>query len=191
MKAQRAGAKSTDPAATWIPPATVSKPSLLVDGADDRFREFIQNWNSLAMHQQRIREIIASMGGLTAPQYAILMNISHLQKETGVGLGVVAGALGVTSPFVVTEVKRLVGKGLIVKHKNAVDRRGVLLVLSQQGRSLLERIAPNLRMINDTAFGALNNKDFAMLSRLCALLVRDMESSLRVAEGLQREAKLD
>jgi DNA-binding MarR family transcriptional regulator len=185
MTSQRTAAQSPGP---WVPPLTVSIPGLLNDGKDDKFREFIQNWNTLASHQQRMREIIATMGGLTAPRYAILMNVSQMQQADGVSVRAVAAALNVTAPFVVTEVQQLISSGLLEKHRNPRDKRGVLLNLSPKGRAALERLAPKLRIINDAVFGSLSPRDFLMLSRVCAVLVQDIEATLRIAQSMQREA---
>ncbi|HMN83537.1 MAG TPA: MarR family transcriptional regulator [Burkholderiaceae bacterium] len=171
----------------WKPPLTVSLPQLLVDGSDREFRRFVLNLHRVSTQMVKVRESIAALRGLTAPRYSILMLIASEQGDAGISVRAVAEQMKVSAPFVVTEVGFLIRARLVEKRKNPDDKRGVLLKLSQKGRSELERLAPKLRSVNDSLFGSLSAKDFATLQRLCALLVQNAEVALALLEALARE----
>jgi DNA-binding MarR family transcriptional regulator len=181
----RSNAARADPEAPWLPPATTSVAELLNEGSDADFRGFLHNLMRASAQLLRIREALAALGGMTSPRYAILMQVAHKQGDSGISVRAVAEAMNVTAPFVVTEVGHLIAAGLVEKRKNPLDKRGVLLSLTEQGRTTLERLAPTQRMINDAVFGSLSRKDFNALSKICAMLVRDAEAAAKLLEAMQ------
>lgn len=181
----RSNAARADAEAPWLPPATISAAELLNEGSDADFRGFLHNLMRASAQLLRIREALAALGGMSAPRYALLMQVAQKQGETGVSVRSVADAMNVTTPFVVTEIGHLVAAGLVEKRKNPHDKRGVLLSLTEQGRTTLERLAPTQRMINDAVFGSLSRKDFNNLSKICAMLVHDAETATKLLEAMQ------
>jgi DNA-binding MarR family transcriptional regulator len=152
-------------------PPTVSRPALLEDGTDRRFRTLVHDLLTITTRMEAVREHLGVRMGISGSQYSVLVAIAHLQRETGVSVGAVASALHVSSAFVASETGKLAQLGLIRKRTNPHDRRGVLLSVSAAGRLQLGRIGSDIREINDLFFGALNAKAFAALSTAAAALV--------------------
>jgi len=67
-------------------PLTVSRPSLLEDGSDRRFRQLIYDLLTISVRMEAVREHLARRMGISAPQYSVLVAIAQLQCETGVSV---------------------------------------------------------------------------------------------------------
>lgn len=164
----------------WTPPASTSLPGLLVDGSDREFRTFVKNQNRMSLKLLELRERFGGLIGISAPQYGILMEIAHAPQAAGIGISALAEQLGVTVPFIVTEVGRMVRDGLLEKHPNPVDRRGVLVTLSAQGRTSVERLAPRLREANDMLFGALSTRELTLYRSMIDRMMHSADAALRL-----------
>jgi MarR family transcriptional regulator, organic hydroperoxide resistance regulator len=152
-------------------PATVSRPTLLEQGSDERFRRLVYDLLTVATRMTVVREHLGRRMGISAPQYSLLMAIGQLQGELGVGVTAVARVLHVSSAFVATETGKLAQAGVLTKRANPKDRRAVLLSLTRAGRALIERNSAEVRAINDIFFGALTATTFAAASAAMAALV--------------------
>ena len=68
-------------------PATVSRPALLENGSDDRFRQLVYDLLTVSVRMEAAREHLARRLGVSGPQYSILMAIARLQGPHGVRVG--------------------------------------------------------------------------------------------------------
>jgi len=171
-------------------PATVSRPALLENDSDDRFRQLVYDLLTVAMRMEAVREHLARRLGVSGPQYSILMAITRLQGPQGVRVGAIAKALHVTSAFIASESGKLAQLKLLLKRPNPQDGRGVLLSLAPGGRRKLDRVAGEIRAINDLFFGALDASSFAGLSRASAALVKGSAKALDYVAVLATEPAL-
>jgi DNA-binding MarR family transcriptional regulator len=167
------------------PPRSVSKPELLDDDGRDRaFRSMVYDLLTVGARMQDVRDRLAAEIGVTGPQYAILMAIAHLQDEAdGAGVRVVARRLHVSGPFITAQVNRLVTAGLVAKHPNPADGRGVILRLSDDGVAKLDALAPVIQNANDTFFAPLSGQEFAQLSDLAARLQQSSSTAIQDISG--------
>lgn len=164
-----------------FPPRTVSRPVLLADGRDDAFRELIRDLVDFSARLQGIREEIARFMGVSSPQYNILMSIAHCNDQD-ISVGQVAEALRVSVPFVVTETRRLVDAGLLIKESDLHDRRRVYLRLTALAVRALQDVAPLQRAVNDILFESLGRKEFAQLQKIVPGLLQSCAPALAEAE---------
>src|SRR5258708_7196347 len=86
---------------------TVSRPELLVNGADAQFRSFVHGMLAFAGQLEAVRDGFAALLGLTGIRYTILISISHLQSDGEVTVGAVADHLHLSGAFVTTETGKL------------------------------------------------------------------------------------
>jgi MarR family transcriptional regulator, organic hydroperoxide resistance regulator len=163
-------------------PATVSRPALLEDGTDDRFRQLVYDLLTVSVRMEAVREHLARRLGVSGPQYSILMAITRLQGPHGVRVGAIAKALHVTSAFIATETGRLARLGLVSKNPNPKDRRGVLLAVTAKGEAALNKLGPEIRAVNDDFFKPLDRGAFMALASAAAALV---ESSSKIERRLR------
>jgi len=168
-------------------PPTTSRPELLdKNGESDLcFRQFLYDFSTLGRHIDSVRAYLASLVGLTPPQYNCAMTIAYHQGGLGVSVSDVARHLHVSIAFVTNEVGKLEKAGLVTKHHNPKDARGILLRLSADGIRALTEIGTQRRKVNDSLFRSLSAKDFAHLARIVASLVDDFASTVQLIEVLE------
>jgi MarR family transcriptional regulator, organic hydroperoxide resistance regulator len=150
---------------------TISKPELLVNGDDAEFRAFVHDFLAFSQILTDIRAGFGEYLGLTGIQYTILISVAHLQGRVGIGVNAIAEHLHLSGAFITTEAAKLVRAGLISKRVNAKDKRRVLLAVTPEGRSLLNKLVEVQAPVNDVLFDTLTAKEFMPLKAIMARLV--------------------
>ncbi|WP_245286434.1 MarR family winged helix-turn-helix transcriptional regulator [Bradyrhizobium sp. ARR65] len=150
---------------------TVSKPELMPDGTDIRFRQFIHDFLAFSARVDECRAYFGRRLGISGIAYTTLISIAHLEGEEGVGVSRIAEHLHLSGAFVTIEVAKLVKAGLVKKRTNDVDRRRVLLTVTAKGRKMLDDLVSIQAPVNDALFDCLSADDFTRLSAIMARLV--------------------
>ena len=145
---------------TRAKPLTVSRPELLTNGSDGRFRSLVHGMLAFAARLEGVRSRFAALLGLTGIQYTILISIRHLQGDGDVTVGAVADHLHLSGAFVTIETGKLLRMGLITKIQDLKDRRRVCLRVTERGRQLLAKLAPVQAPVNDALFDFLSAEQF-------------------------------
>jgi flavin reductase (DIM6/NTAB) family NADH-FMN oxidoreductase RutF/DNA-binding MarR family transcriptional regulator len=158
-------------------PLTVSREALLENGSDRKFRSLIHGLLSLADQLVSLRNGFARLLGLSGIQYTILTTIACLQQQRSVRAGELARSLRLSESFLAAEVIRLAELGIVEKSAIKQDQG---YALSEQGRNLLERIAPVQRPVNNVLFESLGQDDF----RTFAEMVERLSEAGRHASAL-------
>ena len=167
-------------------PLTVSRSQLLVDGSDREFRNLVHGlFAYLAIHTS-IRDGYAEILGLGGQQYTILLCIRHLGVDEPVNVRTVADHLRLSGSFITVETNKLENMGLLYKDRQATDRRMVSLKLTDRGNSLLDRIAPLRRQVNDVQFETLTAREFRQLVLLVYRLIDSGDRALSLLRFLRR-----
>src|SRR5436190_6271375 len=117
----RARRRSASPA---VPPVTVSRPALLVDGSDAEFRGLIHDLIAYGHRLDACRDAFAAIAGVSGVQYEILMLVS---RADGLSVGGVAEKLHRSGAFITLEANKLVQRGILDKTSDPLDGRRVLL----------------------------------------------------------------
>ena len=167
-------------------PLTISRPELLVNGSDRRFRNLVDDIFALAQRHQAVRDGHAAFIELSGIEYSVLVALRHLQDEADIGVSGLAQHLRVSGSFATTVVGKLTARGLVEKLPDPTDARRLLLRVTADGHALLSRLAPVQRRVNDVQFGCLSAADF---ERVLDLLERLIGSSDQ-AVALQRYLSL-
>ena len=162
---------------------TTSRPDFLdPDGSDRTFRAMVYDLLAVGARMRDVRDHLAAEIAVTGPQYAILMAIFHMQEDAGgAGVRAVGRRLNVSGPFVTAQANHLVKKGLVEKHPNPCDGRGVWLCLTEEGSHRISQAASVIQAANDGFFEALSKVDFLVLGEVAARLE---ESSGRAVKAL-------
>ena len=170
----------------YKPPLTVDLPALLVGGDDRAFRDVVESALSAAQLLGVVREALAASIGITPPQYSVLITVAHMQEVPTIGA--IARHLGVSQPFVTSEVGKLVQLGLLRKLPDPRDRRGVRVAIAPGGKAALARLGPLLRQVNGIIFRSLTRRDFELLRRIGANLARDAGEAVVYLQALKNRA---
>jgi MarR family transcriptional regulator, organic hydroperoxide resistance regulator len=152
-------------------PQTVTRPELLNDGTDRDFRQLVHNIFAFMARHEAIRDGHARQIGLAGIEYTTLISIGHLALDGDVNVKTVADHLHMSGAFITTVTSKLQALGLVEKIQDNVDRRRISLVTTEKGKSLLRKLAPYQREINDVEFGSLSKDDFQFLSRVLENLI--------------------
>ena len=167
-------------------PLTVSRPALLVKGADAEFRSLIHDLIAYGHKLDACRDAFAAIVGVSGAQYEILMLVS---RAAGLAVGEVAARLHRSGAFITVEANKLVQRGILDKAADPRDGRKVLLKVDARGTALLERLAPWQVRINDVLFESLDARRFRELRAFARNLVASGDRAVAMLEFLLHEAR--
>src|SRR5271166_2600195 len=173
--------------AVYALPPTISNGALLERGSDRRFRALVNDLFTIASRMEIVRAHLGRRMGISGPQYSVLVAVAHLQGQRGVSVGAVARAMHVSSAFIAAETGKMARRALLLKRPNPQDRRGVLLSLAPAGRLKIDRVAAEIRAINDRFFGALDTASFSALSAAAAALVIGSAKAVHYLRAMDSE----
>lgn len=106
----------------------------------------------------------------------IELRILKLLHDSGENsMNVIAEQVGVTSPWITTEINRLKKKGLVTKNRSQNDRRIIRINLTDEGRKLMERGIRLLVAAVKSNLGLLDPEEMDCLRRT----LEKMDISLR------------
>jgi DNA-binding MarR family transcriptional regulator len=143
-----------------MPPLTVSRQELLVNGSDRDFRALVHGMLAFSARLEAVRSGFAGIIGLTGIQYTILISVSHLERTGDVSVSMIAAHLHISGAFVTIETGKLLKLGLLTKRPDPRDRRRVCLSIAKKGADLLSRLAPTQAQVNDVLFEFLDAAQF-------------------------------
>ena len=161
---------------------TASKPELLDKDGDRTLRGLLYDFFAFGRSLEAARAKFASYVGLSPTQYLIMIAIKNSTLDEPMGINQVATRLRLSGAFITNEVNKLVSDGLIKKSTHPSDRRRVQLTATDQGFSLLTRLAAFQRPVNDALFGMLTRDEFRLLSQLLARLAAGGDHAVAFAE---------
>jgi MarR family transcriptional regulator, organic hydroperoxide resistance regulator len=173
---------SSDPALR-----TVSAEALLVDGSDHAFRRMIHALMAIGHSLDVMREGFARVIGTTGPQHELIMLIYRYNDGEGISVGELAALVKLTSAFVATETSKLSGLGLIEKVTDPLDRRRVILRVTDIGRRKLALLSGYQRQGNDVLFECFDEKAFLKFSRLVEEVLPCGERAATLVTRLSQE----
>ena len=170
-------------------PLTISRPELLVNGSDRRFRRLVDDLFALAVRHHAVRDAHAARIGLSGVEYSTLIGLRHLEDDGDVGVKQLADYFHVSGSFITTMVGKLIERGLIDKRSDPTDGRRVRLSVTPQGHDLLAELAPTQRQVNDVQFGSLSAADFHFLLDVLPRLIESSERAVALHRYLALERK--
>lgn len=117
----------------------------------------------------RLHDLVSARGGLTLERsaYPLLNQILALQGQAGAGrLTDVAAGLGVAVPTVSRQVRQLEDLGLVVRTKDPIDGRAILLEVTDAGVDALQRMRVEWRKTVAEILEPWPQKDRELLGEL-------------------------
>lgn len=109
----------------------------------------------------RLDELMRPVG-LTALQYTAL---TVLERHGDISSAQLARNSFVTAQTMADMVVILEDRGLIERHRDAADKRRLLIALTPAGRAILDDRRPHVAAIEKRMTGALSTSDAALLRR--------------------------
>src|SRR5438270_9477776 len=102
-----------------LPPPTVSRPALLVEGSDAAFRGLIHDLIAYGHRLDACRDAFAEIVGISGAQYEIVMLVSRASGLLSVGE--VATRLHRSGAFITIEANKLVARDILEKVSDPDD----------------------------------------------------------------------
>jgi len=109
---------------------------------------------------------IFSSHGLTNAQFNILRILKGNRSGQGMSCSDIGSRLISRDSDVTRLVDRLVKSGLVQRHRPEEDRRKVLVDMTLEGKSLVEKMIPMLKLEEQNSLGHMSEKDLKALIRL-------------------------
>lgn len=111
-----------------------------------------------AMNQihQAISEISASTVDLSIEQFFVLREIATYD---GISATELAATLAVNKSAITPKLKKLVEKGYIRRERNQLDKRAVVLTISEKGNNVYEECEKQLELLVNEWLEILGEKD--------------------------------
>ncbi|MCG6895013.1 MAG: MarR family winged helix-turn-helix transcriptional regulator [Desulfobacteraceae bacterium] len=123
--------------------------------------------------------------GLTGPQLIILKEVSRMN---GSSIGEVARTISLSQATVTGIVERLEKRNLLLRRRSDVDRRKVMVEITQEGETLVRDAPPLMQEAFVDRFSRLPEWEQSMVLSALQLLVQLMDAkSLSESSGLMEE----
>jgi DNA-binding MarR family transcriptional regulator len=129
-------------------------------------------------HIDAALEAVFERHGLTAPTFAVLVTLARLDRPAGVPQRTLMDELGLSSGTISVRMDRLEEEGLVERRPDAGDRRNTLIVLTEQGRLLFERVVPAHLENERRVLVALDDDEQLVLAALLRKLLVEYEGTL-------------
>lgn len=110
--------------------------------------------------------------GILTAQWSLLRILWDIEGLTQVEL---AERMLVEKASLTGVLESMQRRGLIIRSRNAEDRRKINITLTAQGRRLKAELLPVATRINRKAARAMTERETAELRRLLAMLIRNLE----------------
>ena len=123
-------------------------------------------------------EAVFAGHGLSAPGFAVLVTLARLGRPAGVPQRRLMDELGLTSGTISVRIDRLAEDGLVERRPDPSDGRNSLIVLTEQGRQVFERVVPAHLENERRLIVALDDDERAALATLLRKLLVEYEGSL-------------
>ena len=134
---------------------------------------------SLAVAAGKLNDVVDEVcesHGLTRPQYNVLRILRGVYPE-GHPRCEIAERMIERAPDITRLVDRLQTQGYVRRSRSGRDHRQAITRITTKGLKLLETMQPDLDASSDAALQRLTEGDCHELSRLCALIFDNADSS--------------
>lgn len=114
-------------------------------------------------HQRHVAIFAAHMADLTPPQFAALAKLRDVGETSQNQLGALIAMDAATVKGV---IDRLAARGLVRLGKHEVDKRRLLVGLTEEGQRTVEELVPLARTITEETLAPLSAREAATLLQL-------------------------
>lgn len=139
-------------------------------------------WKLLEIHSllKELNASWASLIGVTAPQWLILLAVSELEEGSGVSGAAIAKKIRVQSGFVTSQTKSLEKAGFLLRRQSADDARFVLMSLTEKASAEIDKLSKRRLDLNSTIFNGLDEKTLADLNIALATIAKNAQLAVRL-----------
>lgn len=125
----------------------------------------------LARHLDRVRRAAFASHGLETWEFDVLSALRRQGPPYQLSPGALLRATLVTSGTMTNRIDRLTEAGLVSRHPDPLDKRGVLVTLTEQGREVADNALVDLLSDEQNMLGALDGAQRELLAGLLRTLL--------------------
>jgi DNA-binding MarR family transcriptional regulator len=137
-------------------------------------------------HIDRELEPVFERFGLSPSTFEALVTLMRIAGDSGVSQKRLADEIGVTPGTISIRVDRLVEEGLAERRADPASKRNSLVALTDQGRELFERVAPDHLANERRLLASLSDEDRRTLVGLLRKLLVEFEGSAPIDDEGRR-----
>src|SRR5262245_23982820 len=137
-------------------------------------------------HIDRELEPVFERFGLSPSTFEALVTLTRIAGDAGISQKRLADEIGVTPGTISVRVDHLVAEGLAERRPDPESKRNALVVLTEQGRELFERVSPAHLENERRLLAALSDEDVDLLVGLLRKLLVEFEGSAPIDEDSRR-----
>jgi MarR family transcriptional regulator, organic hydroperoxide resistance regulator len=163
MKAKSAGKNRN------VDARSVGIETLVVDGDERAFRDFMSDIFAAAATMQNLRRTTAKPLGISSTELAVMMAVAKINSNPSIRR--IADHLHVSASNVTADVGKLVRAKYLTKVPDPEDARALKVALTSKGTKLIQDMAPALRAVNDRLFANMSKKDMMTLTQLLRQII--------------------
>lgn len=116
-------------------------------------------------HQRHVAIFAAKIADLTPPQFAALAKLADVGETSQNQLG---SLIAMDAATVKGVIDRLKARGLVDLTRHDIDKRRLMVSLTDEGRETVERLVPVAEEISAETLSPLSSRDASTLLRLLA-----------------------
>ncbi len=131
----------------------------------------------LARHLDRARRAAFAAHGLEVWEFDVLSALRRQGPPYHLSPGALLRATLVTSGTMTNRIDRLAHAGLVARHPDPVDRRGVLVELTERGKVVVDAALADLLAHERELLGGLDADQRTMLAALLRVLLAPFDSN--------------
>lgn len=146
--------------------------------------EVLSRVTRLARHLDRARRAAFSRHGLEPWEFDVLSALRRAGRPYELSPGQLVTQTLVTSGTMTNRIDRLAGRGLVERHPDPEDRRGVLVRLTGPGRTRVDDALADLLARERELLAALGAEDAVRLSRLLRRLLAPFDQGQPADQGI-------
>src|SRR5262245_39129545 len=137
-------------------------------------------------HIDRELEAVFERFGLSPATFEALVTLMRIAGDSGVSQKRLADEIGVTPGTISVRIDRLVDEGLAERRPDPESKRNTLVALTDEGRTLFERVTP-MHLANERRLlASLSDDDVQVLTGLLRKLLVEFEGSAPIDADGQR-----
>jgi DNA-binding MarR family transcriptional regulator len=133
----------------------------------------------LARHLDRARRAAFAAHGLEVWEFDVLSALRRQGPPYQLSPGALLRATLVTSGTMTNRIDRLADAGLVARHPDPIDRRGVLVRLTERGQVVVDAALADLLAHERELLGGLDSDQRMVLAALLRVLLTPLDSNAR------------
>jgi DNA-binding MarR family transcriptional regulator len=167
--------------------ATISIATMVRDGDDAAFREFLSLLYAATSRLQAMRRELARSLGLGATDLSVILTIYTSGNSQGLRVKYIADNLHVAAANITASVNNLEKDRWIKKTNDKRDNRAILVSLTAEGQKRVDQFTDKLRNVNDIWFKDISEAERDHVKQFLHRIINQYDNAFHAARMVDWE----